>query len=94
MKTLIEDTWFPAETKIRIGAGVDALSFVRCYFEGGEIFIAADVQQRIFSQCCFHGTRFSGQPLSEQIAGECQGFSACTESAAGARAAPPAKFRR
>lgn len=82
MKTVIEDTWFPSSTRIRIGTGADELSFVRCAFEGGDIFIEQNVDIRIFSQCTFHGTSFSGQPLSERIAVECHGVPAATEAAA------------
>ena len=82
MKIRIEDTWFPAGTKIRIGRGEDELVFLRCSFEGGEIFIERDVDRGIFSQCVFHGTNFSGQPLSERIASGCHCVPVGTEAAA------------
>ena len=96
MKTVIEDTWFPAGTRIRIGAGADELAFRHCSFEGGEIFIEHEVDRTIFSQCFFHGTSFSGQPLSDRIAAGCHGAPGGTEAAAakGASVRKPAKFRR
>jgi hypothetical protein len=82
MRMIIEDTWFPACTKIRIGLGADELSFRRCSFEGGEIFIETGVDRRIFSRCLFQHTRFSGQPLSDRIADSCHSAAVGTEAAA------------
>lgn len=95
MKTIIEDTWFPAGTKIHIGPGLDDLVFLRCSFEGGEIFVAHDVNRTIFSHCVFHGTSFNGQPLSARIASGCHSALAETEMAAtGPAASRPARLRR
>ena len=78
MKAIIEDTWFPAGTKIRIGAGADQLLFVRCSFEGGEILVEPGIDRLIFSQCIFRGTHFSGQALSDRIATGSRGVAAET----------------
>jgi hypothetical protein len=95
MKICIEDTWFPAGTKIRIGPGADELVFLRCSFEGGEIFVEHDVDEMIFLQCVFHGTSFSGQPLSERIATRCHSAPIETEAVAtGPAASRHARFRR
>jgi hypothetical protein len=94
MRTVIEDTWFPAGTKIRVGKGADELSFLRCTFEGGEIFIEPDVERTIFLHCVFQHTRFSGQPLSERIAVGCRHASVDTEASAIAPVARHARFRR
>lgn len=94
MKITIEDTWFPAGTKIRVGGGADELAFLRCTFEGGDIFIELDVDRRIFLHCVFQHTRFSGQPLSERVAVGCRSASVATEAAAMGPVAPHAKFRR
>jgi hypothetical protein len=94
MKTVIEDTWFPAGAKIRVGKGADELSFLRCTFEGGEIFIEPNVEGTIFLHCVFQHTRFSGQPLSERIALGCHNAFVDTEAAAIAPAARRARFRR
>lgn len=93
MRTVIEDTWFPAGTKIHVGKGTDELSFRRCTFEGGEIFIEPNVNGRIFLHCVFQHTRFSGQPLSERIAVACHNAFVHTEASALAPAARPARFR-
>lgn len=71
MRTVIEDTWFPACTRIRIDVGADELLFLRCSFDGGEIFIGHGVDRTVFSRCVFRGTSFSGQSLSERIATAC-----------------------
>ena len=95
MKIRIEDTSFPAGTKIRISRGADELVFLRCSFEGGEIFVEPDVEGEIFLQCVFHGTSFGGQPLSERIAIRCHSAPAETEAAAmGPAAFRHARFRR
>jgi hypothetical protein len=95
MRIRIENTWFPAGTKIRIGRGADELVFLRCFFEGGEIFVEHDVDGEIFSQCVFQGTIFSGQPLSRRIATQCHSAPVETEAAAaGPAASRRAKFRR
>lgn len=95
MKTVIEDTWFPTGTRIRIGGGADELVFLRCSFEGGEIFVAQEVDRTIFAKCVFHSTRFSGQPLSARIAAGCQSIAAATEAAAhGTASARHTRFRR
>ncbi len=82
MKTIIEDTWFSADTKIRIGHGMDELVFRRCAFEGGDIFVEHDVDRPIFSECAFLGTNFSGQALSARIATRCHSAPGETEAAA------------
>jgi hypothetical protein len=95
MKIVIEDTWFPPGTKIRVGGGTDELTFLRCSFEGGEIFVEDDVTRPIFSRCIFHGTSFSGQTLSARISSECQSAPCQMESAATASVATRhARFRR
>lgn len=95
MKVVIEDTWFPAGTRISVGGGADTLVFLRCSFEGGEIFVAHDVERTIFSRCVFHGTNFTGQPLSDRIGRECHSTPVTTESAATrAVASRHARFRR
>lgn len=95
MRIRIENTWFPAGTKIRIGRGADELVFLRCSFEGGEIFVEHDVDGEIFSQCVFQGTSFSGQPLSGRIATQCHSAPAETEAVAtGPVASRHARFRR
>ena len=95
MRTVFEDTWFPSCTKIRIGRGTDELSFERCSFEGGEIFIEEDVDRSIFSHCLFQHTRFSGQPLSDRIATACHSTASGTEAAAsGPATARYPRFRR
>ena len=95
MKVVIEDTWFPAGTRISVGGGADTLVFLRCSFEGGEIFVEHDVDRTIFSQCVFHGTSFSGQPLSDRIAAGCHRAPVGTEAAAkGPAASRHAAFRR
>jgi len=93
MKTIIEDTWFPAGTRIRIGGGPDELLFLRCSFEGGEIFIGHEVDRTIFSRCVFRGTSFSGQSLSERIAIACHSVPPETEEAAAASGLRQARFR-
>ena len=86
MKTIIEDTWFPAGTRIRIGGGSDALRFIHCSFEGGEIQIEVGVDQAVFERCTFRGTSFVGQPLSDRVATGCRILQPLTEdTAAGAR---------
>jgi hypothetical protein len=82
MHTIIEDTWFPAGTRIRIGAGSDALRFVHCAFEGGEIEVEQTVDQAVFIRCTFRGTSFRGQPLSERIATGCRQLQPATEETA------------
>jgi hypothetical protein len=95
MRIVIEDTWFPACMKIRIGPGADELSFRRCSFEGGEIFIEESVDRAIFADCVFQHTRFSGQPLSERIATRCRSAVVATEAAApGPAPRKQGKFRR
>jgi hypothetical protein len=94
MRVAIEDTWFPAGTRIRVGRGADELSFVRCTFEGGEITIEPDVDRRIFRHCVFQHTRFTGQPLSERISIDCHRASVGTESAETGLTARHVKFRR
>src|SRR5579875_3151245 len=88
MRIRIENTWFPAGTKIRIGRGADELVFLRCFFEGGEIFVEHDVDGEIFSQCVFQGTIFSGQPLSRRIATQCHSAPVETEAAAARQVSP------
>lgn len=82
MKTVIQDTWFSADTRIRISHGMDQLVFRRCSFEGGDIFVEHDVDQLIFSDCAFWGTNFSGQALSARIATGCHSTPGETEAAA------------
>lgn len=94
MRTIIEDTWFPASTKICVGKGADELSFLRCTFEGGEIFIEPNVEGTIFLHCVFQHTRFSGQRLSERIAVGCRNAFVNTEAAAATRNPQHGKFRR
>lgn len=93
MKAIIEDTWFPAGTKIRIGGGADELLFLRCSFEGGEIFVGPEVDRMIFSQCVFRGTSFSGQGLTERIAIACHSASPETEETAPESGSREGKFR-
>jgi hypothetical protein len=93
MKAIIEDTHFPAGTRIRISGGPDELLFVRCLFEGGEIFIGQEVDQMIFSQCVFRGTSFSGQSPSERIAIACHSARPDTEATAAPRRLREGKFR-
>ncbi|MDR3530759.1 MAG: hypothetical protein P4L90_09425 [Rhodopila sp.] len=93
MRAIIEDTWFPAGTRIRIGAGTDELLFLRCSFEGGEILIEHGVDRMVFSQCVFRGTRFSGQSLSERIAIACRSAPAETEETAAPIGSREGKFR-
>jgi hypothetical protein len=94
MKTVIEDTWFPETTRIRVSAGTDELVFLECSFHGGEIFVEHGIERTIFSRCIFHGTSCGGQPLSERIASECRNLSAETEAPARPTAVRHAKFRR
>ncbi len=94
MRIIIEDTWFPAGTKIRVGPGADELSFLRCTFEAGEIFIEPEVDRRIFLHCVFQHTYFSGQPLSERIAVGCHSAFVDTETAAMGPIVRHPKFRR
>jgi hypothetical protein len=95
MKTVFEDMWFPAGTRIRIGAGSEELFFLRCSFVGGEIFVSGEIDRPIFSQCVFQGTSFSGQPLSERISLGCRECPPETETVAtGPAVSRPAKFRR
>jgi hypothetical protein len=94
MKTIIEDTWFPAGAKIRIGLGTDELLFVRCTFEGGDIFVEPTVGDTVFSNCLFRGTKFSGQSLSERISIHCRSAASGTEEATAASGARADKFRR
>jgi hypothetical protein len=94
MRVVIEDTWFPPPTKIRVGHGGDELTFSRCTFEGGEIAIDPEVDRRIFLHCVFQHTRFTGQVLSERIAIGCQKGPVDTEAAASTADARNAKFRR
>lgn len=93
MKAIIEDTWFPAGTKIRINDGADELLFRRCSFDGGEIFIADEIKRMIFSRCVFRGTRFSGQSLTERIATACRSVSPATEETASEGTPRQGKFR-
>ncbi|MEA2737624.1 MAG: hypothetical protein QOH05_931 [Acetobacteraceae bacterium] len=93
MRAVIEDTWFPTGTRIRIAGGVDGLLFRRCLFEGGEILIEPDVNQTIFAQCIFRGTTFSGQSLSERIATGCKGVPAQTEDTAASTGPRGGRFR-
>jgi len=94
MRLTIEDTWFPASTRIHVGRGSDELSFRRCTFEGGEIFIEPDVNCSIFQRCVFQHTRFSGQPLSKRISDDCHTAAVGTEAAAADETARRARFRR
>ncbi len=94
MKVLVQDTWFPSGTRIRIGGGVDEILFLQCSFDGGDIFIEPDVDRTIFSQCRFRGTNFSGQKLSERIAIGCRAAPADTEETAAAAGARDGRFRR
>ena len=95
MKMVVEDTWFPAGTKIRISGGTDELIFLRCSFEDGEIFVEYDVEGTIFSRCIFRGTSFRGQRLSTRIASECRSVPGEMESAATEPVAVRhARFRR
>jgi hypothetical protein len=87
MRIVVEDTWFPGRTRIRIGGGSDELTFVRCTFEGGEIHIEEEVDRPIFHLCLFQGTRFSGQPVSSRIAEACSWISPPTEAASHAAGA-------
>jgi hypothetical protein len=94
MRAIIEDTWFPAGTRIRIGRGSDELLFVRCSFEGGEIVFEREVDQTIFSQCIFRGTRFIGQSLCDRIASACSAVAAQTEDTAPVHESRQGRFRR
>lgn len=94
MRVVIEDSYFPAGTRIHIGGGSDALSFVRCTFEGGEIAVDAEVRETIFRRCLFLQTRFSGQTLSDRIAVDCTNPSVATEASAPQGSKPFARFRR
>lgn len=93
MRAIIEDTWFPAGTRIRIGGGADELLFLRCSFEGGEIFVGHEVDRMIFSQCIFRGTSFSGQRLTERIAVACHTALPGTEETAPDSSSRQGKFR-
>ena len=79
MRTIIENTWFPASTMIQIGEGSDQLEFRRCSFEGGQILIEQEVHRTIFRECVFRGTTFAGQCLSDRIAIACRQAPADTE---------------
>lgn len=94
MKAIIEDTWFPAGTRLRIGEGEDELLFLRCSFEGGEIFIERTINRTIFSQCVFRGTTFSGQSLSERISAACRTAPAETEETAAPIGSRVGRFHR
>ena len=94
MKITIEDTLFPPSTRIRVGGGADELSFVRCTFEGGEIFIEAEVDQRIFRDCVFQHTRFSGKALCEPLSTGCKNAFVGTEAAMSTPVERHARFRR
>ena len=94
MRAIIEDTWFPASTRLRIGEGADELLFLRCSFEGGEIFVEHAIDRTIFSHCVFRGTSFSGQSLSERIAAACRSAPAETEETAAPRGSREGRFRR
>jgi hypothetical protein len=95
MKTTIEDACFSAGAKIRIDRNAGDLAFRRCSFEGCDIFVAAEVETMIFTQCVFRGTTFSGQPLSPRIASDCQCGCADVEVAGTAPVAlQQARFRR
>jgi hypothetical protein len=94
MRTIIEDTWFPAGTRIRIGQGSDELLFVRCSFEGGEILIEHEVDRTIFAQCIFRDTRFSGQSLCDRIASACCTVPAQTEDTAPLNESRQGRFHR
>ncbi|MFL5256298.1 MAG: hypothetical protein ACJ8AI_26055 [Rhodopila sp.] len=94
MKTIIEDTWFPTGTRIRIGRGTDELLFVRCSFEGGEILIEQEVDRTVFAQCMFRGTRFSGQSLCDRIASACRIVPAQTEETAPVNETRQGRFHR
>lgn len=94
MRVIIEDTWFPASTRLRIGEGADELLFLRCSFEGGEIFVDHAINRTIFSQCVFRGTIFSGQSLSERISTECRTAQADTEETAPPIGSREGRFRR
>ncbi|PPQ36096.1 hypothetical protein [Rhodopila globiformis] len=94
MRAIIEDTWFPAGTRIRIGQGSDELLFIRCSFEGGEIVFEREVDRTIFSQCIFRGTRFIGQTLCDRIASACSAVAGETEDTAAQTASRHGRFRR
>ena len=94
MRAIIEDTWFPAGARLRIGEGGDELLFLRCSFEGGEIFVEHAIHRTIFSQCVFRGTSFSGQSLSERIAVACRSAPAETEETAAPVGPRAGRFRR
>ena len=94
MRVVIEDSYFPAGTRIRIGRGSDALTFLRCTFEGGEIAIDPEVDQEIFRRCMFLQTHFPGQALSDRIAVDCSRPSVATEASAPAASTPFRRFRR
>lgn len=93
MRAIIQDTWFPAGTNIRIGGGRDELLFLRCSFEGGEIFVGPEVDRMIFSQCVFRGTSFSGQTLTERIAIACHSAAPEIEESAPGTGSREGKFR-
>ncbi|HEY0183216.1 MAG TPA: hypothetical protein VGC09_10455 [Rhodopila sp.] len=93
MRAIIENTCFHTDTRIRIAAGADEMLFLRCSFEGGEIFIEQEVDRTIFSQCVFRGTHFSGQRLSARIAVGCQSALADTEATSGVAAVAGSRFR-
>jgi len=93
MKMIIEDTWFPAGTTIRISGGSDELTFLRCSFEGGESSIGSEVDRAMFSRCIFRGTRFSGQALSDRIATGCRSMAPETEETAPPGGTRHARFR-
>jgi hypothetical protein len=93
MRTIIEDTTFPAGTHIRISGGIDELLFLRCSFEGGEILVEHEVDRIIFSQCFFRGTNFSEQSLSERIATACRRVPPETEEMAPPSSEREGKFR-
>jgi hypothetical protein len=95
MKTTIEDACFSAGAKIRIDRETGDLAFRRCSFEGCDIFVAAEVETTIFTQCVFRSTTFSGQPLSPRIASDCQCGCPDVEVAGAAPAAVQhTRFRR
>jgi hypothetical protein len=72
MTMIIEDACFTADAKIRIIRVAGNVTFRRCSFEGCEIFVAAEVEEPVFTQCLFRGASFTGQPLSPRIARDCQ----------------------
>jgi hypothetical protein len=95
MTATIEDACFTAGAKIRVDRGTGELAFRRCSFEGCDIFVAAEVETTIFTQCVFRCTTFSGQPLSPRIAHDCQSGCADVEVAGAPSAmAQHTRFRR